>query len=663
MRRRRIECLLMLLALAGTAGAPPPSMADGRPVIPMAQYWAHSELESMRLSPDGGLLAAIGTTAAGPVVLLIDAETLATRVIVRRSHSSAKRFALPSDVHWIDNDLLAVDFNQSVSEAVDKNGNHVSFLGSQFIGRRQKQGESPDWVLAYHDDRFEDIDLVNARTGQRNRYQVSLPGRLWHWAFDPAGALRAVTMVAAPVFGGMPQLSNWYRESESAPWQELLNVPMSEEYWLPMRVLAEPHTLAVYSREGRDTFGVFRYDTAARRHVELMAGHASEDLQALRGLDQEQFDFVLTMGVKPKAYWFDPRWASVQASLDAALPDRINRIQPSRIDRVLVYSYADVDPGRWYLLDTATWKLREVAARVSAIDPKHMRTAEIVQYAARDGLRITGFLTRPSRTPATPAPMVVLIHGGPWERDYWGYDPEVQMLAAQGYVVFQPEFRGSDGFGRRFKEAGYRQFGRAMQDDITDGVKYLVDQGIADRGRICIYGASYGGYAAMWGVINTPDLYRCGASYAGVSDLVDQVSFSFLNDSTIASRELSRRMVGDPDTMRDQLKQVSPIEYAADVRVPLLVAHGERDHRVLFSQSRRFVERLRGLGKDVEWMPMVGVGHGFGWTSDRMRFNAALLSFLQRHIGNENVASGSSEAAPAPNATRTSPEPSLRGQR
>jgi dipeptidyl aminopeptidase/acylaminoacyl peptidase len=269
-----------------------------------------------------------------------------------------------------------------------------------------------------------------------------------------------------------------------------------------------------------------------------------------------------------------------------------------------------------------------------------------IRYTARDGLMVNAYLTHPDRPAKDPAPMVVLIHGGPQVRDRWQWNDEVQVLASQGYVVFQPQFRGSSGFGRRFEEAGYRQWGRTMQDDITDGVMHLIEQKIADPARICIYGGSYGGYAALWGVIKTPDLYKCGASFAGVSDLSTMLAGSIFDDSTAVSREISRLRVGDPKEMKPQLDEVSPLIHADKVRVPLFIAHGEQDTRVLASQSKDMVKALQQLSKSVEWMPLEGVGHGFFWVRDEVRYQRALLAFLKRHIGEPDLRPEAAASAP-----------------
>ena len=638
MRWIRRLCLLSFLFIGL------PAWAEDKP-IPLTDWVSPGLVSTMKISPDGKWIAGIGSTRT-TAVFLLELDTSRTTVVARWEPDSRYLYgSWPIAVNWVGNDLLAVDYSNRESVSVDLAGKRVAKLGERFIRRLVEKGESSDWVLAYRDVDDGDIDAVNARTGERRRYRISLPGKLIHWAFDPSGALRAVTMIDTAYWAEKTKISNWYRADEQAQWQLLEEGPITGDYWIPLRVLPEPHALAVYSRHERDTYAVFRYDTATRRHVDVMAGHPNEDILEVTGLDQASFENVTTAGIKPQISWFDARWAGLQAAVDAALPGRINVLQGDKNGRVLIMSYGDVDPGHWYVLDTKTSKLREVGDAHPNIDPKRMRPMETIRYAARDGMTIPAYLTRPARAADTPAPMVVLIHGGPHVRDRWAWNEEVQLLASRGYVVFQPQFRGSSGFGRRFEEAGYQQWGRAMQDDITDGVQHLVAQKVADPQRICIYGASYGGYAALWGVIKTPQLYKCGISLAGVSDLNDMLSHSIRDDANAATRELRRAHIGDPAHSRQALDEVSPLKHAAEVRVPLLIAHGEEDTRVLPSQSKDMVKALETLHKPVEWMPFAREGHGFFWVNNQVKYFGAVLRFLQTHIGEPPAAAAEAKAS------------------
>jgi dipeptidyl aminopeptidase/acylaminoacyl peptidase len=631
----------LLLVLCGSAGA-----AQVEP-IPLVEWVAAGLVSAMKISPDGKRVASVGSTNTRAVIVT-ELDTSRTTVVARTERDNRYLFgSWPVAVNWVGNDLLAVDYSGKESVSVDLSGKRIATLGERFIRRMVEKGESSDWVLAYRDLADGDIDAVNARTGERRKYRISLPGKLMHWAFDPAGELRAVTMMDTAFWAEKTKVSNWYRAHEQAPWELLEEGPVTGEHWTPLRVLSEPDSLAVLSRHERDTYAVFRYDTKLRKHVELMAGHPTEDILAVSGLEQESLDMVVTAGMKTQVTWLEPRWARLQAAVDAALPGRVNLLQGEPGGRLLVTSYGDVDPGRWFVLDTKTSKLRELGEMRPLIDPDRMRPMEIIRYPARDGLIIPAYVTRPRQEVDQPAPMVVLIHGGPHERDRWAWNQEVQLLANRGYVVFQPQFRGSSGFGRRFEEAGYGQWGRAMQDDISDGVQHLVAQKVADPARICIYGASYGGYAALWGAIQTPQLYKCGISFAGVSDLNDMLSHSIFDDSNPASRELQRARIGDPSRARQSLDEVSPLRHAARVQVPLLITHGEEDTRVLPSQSKRMVKALQAAGKPVEWLSYEQEGHGFYWLANQVKHYEAVLAFLQRHIGSLPPASGAEVKQPA----------------
>jgi len=645
-RFRRVAAWWSAVGFAACAAATHGAYAADGLRAELEMYFASKDVDVVRLSPNGKQLVALGRHSNASAIVLMDADTLAARLVT----TSSRFFRGLEGVRWVADDLLAIDYD-GVTKIIDLQGKDVTHLGHGFLGRRNAADLSTDWLLTYHGERRASLDLVDARTGRRIDLGPSLPGRPIHWAFDARGTLRAVTMYREPMLGGAPVITNWYRDSAADDWRKLQEIEArfgADEAWVPLAVLPEAHRLAILSRQERDTYAVFRYDTYTRQHLDVMAGHPTEDLRSAIGFDQPTFSYVETSGMKRLGLWLDPQWAAIQKAVDAAMPQRLNLLVQTAGERVLVFSYADVDPGRWFVLDRPTMALREVVARTDKIDPMRMRPTEIVDYPAPDGLVIHGYLTRPAGE--GPAPMVVLVHGGPVARDHWGYDPEVQFLAGQGYAVFQPQFRGSDGFGRRFMEAGFRQFGRAMQDDVTAGVRALAARGVVDPRRVCIYGASYGGYAALWGVIKDPDLYRCGISLAGVSDLTDLVSFSLFDDSDAESRAARRLLIGDASTMKDELRAVSPIEHAQDVRVPLLIAHGERDTRVLFSQSRRMVERLRELHKDVEWMPFENVGHGFYWKRDQFRFEEAVAGFLKRHLGAAPDAPAATAAASAPAA-------------
>lgn len=348
----------------------------------------------------------------------------------------------------------------------------------------------------------------------------------------------------------------------------------------------------------------------------------------------------------------------MQQSIDKALPNRVNILSGDPAGRVLILSYSDVDPGTWYVLKTKGMELTKIARSRVAIDADKMRPMEVRSYKARDGLTIPAYLTRPKNA-KTNLPTVILIHGGPTVRDEWRWNAEVQMLAASGYAVFQPQFRGSSGFGQKFETAGFGQWGLAMQDDVTDGVLDLIARGIADPKRICIYGASYGGYAALWGVVKTPELYRCGISMAGVSDIEYMFNDSSdINSNKVAS-EIMRARIGDIRYNKETFDQVSPLKHAKRIRAPILLLHGEEDERVPISHGKKMRRALEENGKVVEWVEFPGEGHSLHYLVSIRKFFETTLAFLDKHIGGNDTRTPEPATPPPANAKAPTTENTL----
>jgi dipeptidyl aminopeptidase/acylaminoacyl peptidase len=597
----------------------------------MATLFADRTMSRASLSADGRYLAAMGYAADMPLAFVLDLTTRKARSVTPNTRDAdrwrAQIDGYAMDVRWIGPELLILRMTGGLSLAMKPDGTPIRKLDGFFLERLADAPDGSERLLLFEKGR---LHTVNLRSGTRVTDSIDLPDKLVSWAFDAQGQLRAATTRDSSRWSGDTEWTQWYRPADSGgKWVQLEKTKNDEPAWHPMRAL-EDGTLAVMSRSGRDTFAVFRYDPARRALGELMAGHETDDLIGATELDASTFTSVVSGGLKPEKTWLDPRWARLQKAVDASLQDSINVLSGEKPEgHVLVHSFSDVDPGRWYSLDTATLHMAEVGVAMPDVDPAAMRPTQAYRYAARDGLKVPAYLTRPAGK--GPAPTVVLIHGGPWARDHWGWDPEVQLLAAQGYAVFQPQFRGSTGFGEAFLRAGYRQWGLAMQDDITDGVEDLIKRGIADPTRIAIVGASYGGYAAMWGLVKTPKLYRCGVSFAGVSDLGSQMAVKWANDSTAESRREWRQLVGDPDTARASLEAVSPVRHADRIEAPLLLVHGWHDQRVLREQSESMLKAMRKHGKSVEWLPL-NTTHDWSSRAVQFRYYRELLAFLQKHL-------------------------------
>jgi dipeptidyl aminopeptidase/acylaminoacyl peptidase len=295
-----------------------------------------------------------------------------------------------------------------------------------------------------------------------------------------------------------------------------------------------------------------------------------------------------------------------------------------------------VQPRVFMLYNSATRQLSKIGASRPQIQPAQMGKQDLVTYAARDGLNIPAWLTLPHGKDKN-LPMVVLVHGGPYVRgNQWGWRPDAQFLASRGYAVLEPEYRGSTGFGEAHFKAGWKQWGLKMQDDIADGTRWAIAQGIADGKRICIAGASYGGYATLMGLVNNPELYQCGVDWAGVTDirLMYTGHWSFQSDLPDAWKQYGMpHLVGDLEKDAEQLKATSPLEQAARITQPLLLAYGGSDMRVPLYHGKKFRDAVQKTNRQVEWVEYEEEGHGWVLQKNRYDFWTRVEKFLDRNIG------------------------------
>ena len=608
--------LAMVAAWAGAAAAAPLSVLDAfRP----------GTMHSVRLSPDGKRIAAVGYAHDQSTLLLVDTATLTpTMGPVLYGRTAPRR------VSWVTADMLAV-VRPAGTRFVKPDGTEILDHHDHYMWTVDSSPGREVVMMDRRDNPYY-IDRLNVRTGKHQLTNFDIPGNAPYWRFDEKGVARIVTTRDTAFWGDDTTVTHWYRGSERDKWEKLASFPMLDVEWTPAFLMEDGKSLAVRSTVGRDTVAYFRYDIAGRRLGELLAGHPTQDIGAVEGDTGDDVKRVVTGGMKPTIHWFDAEWSALQQAVDAALPGRVNWLSGNKAGVVLVHSYGDVDPGRWFVLDVPSKSLRKLAASRPDLDPAQLRPMQVVSYRSPDGLTIPAYLTLPEGE-ARRGPAVVLIHGGPIARDAWGFDPEVQLLASRGYAVIQPQFRGSAGFGKKFREAGYGQWGLAMQDDVTAAANWLVEQGIADPKRICVYGGSYGGYAAMWALVKTPDLFKCGISLAGVSDL----AYMFKDDSDVNDtphgRLWRRATIGDPRARAQQFDEVSPLKNAARIRAPLLLAHGMRDGRVPVEHSEKMVDAMRKANKAYQWLPLPDEGHGIADAVNRQRFYDSLFQFLDTHIG------------------------------
>jgi dipeptidyl aminopeptidase/acylaminoacyl peptidase len=479
-----------------------------------------------------------------------------------------------------------------------------------------------------------DAFRYDTRTGKKTILTNDNPGNSFEYLIHKNVARVAVGTAKNEVFVRV-------RDDERSPWREVArwNAQSAEVPMIPIR-FDEDGTLFVASNDGRDTMAIYKWDWPNNKLGERIAAHGRYDLQGGLIFDDAKKRLVGLFANmdRPQTVWFDPEWAQLQATVDRAIPNRINTLTREGGDRILVTSFSDRDPATWYLYDPKSKRLEELVSAFPWLRNAALSEAKFIQFDARDGLRIPAYLTLPQGKPAKDLPLVVNIHGGPFVRgEAYGYDRESQFLASRGYAVLQIDFRGSEGYGKKHATSGWKQWGQTMQTDITDGAMHLVKEGIVDKNRMCLMGGSYGGYATMQGLVNEPDLWKCGINIVGVTDLVELQTemTSDVNRFYEDAEQFYNTKIGnrkDPKE-REMLERFSPVRHAEKIKAPVLIAHGLGDERVPISHANQMRAALRKHGKEPEWVVYNDEGHGFLKEANNFDFYSRVEKFLAKHIG------------------------------
>jgi dipeptidyl aminopeptidase/acylaminoacyl peptidase len=470
---------------------------------------------------------------------------------------------------------------------------------------------------------------LNIETGEMTMLAEN-PGNIQGWMFDHDGKLR----VAFAIVDGI-NTSLLYRETEEDEWQDVLTTSFKETM-SPSFFTFDNKNVIGSSNLGRDKSAIVEFDIANGKEVKVLYENPDYDVE---GVNYSRKRKVLTSASytswKMERHFFDDVARDLFNRLEQDLGGYEIAITASNKeeDVFIIRTYSDRSLGSYYIYDQNTDKLDKIVDVSPWIDENEMASVTPIQYQSRDGLTIHGYLTLPkgyTMETAKKLPVVVNPHGGPWYRDGWGFNPEIQFMANRGYAVLQMNFRGSTGYGRAFWEASFKKWGREMQDDITDGTMWLIEQGIADPERIAIYGGSYGGYATLMGLVKEPDLYAAGVDYVGVSNM-----FTFMQTIPPYWKpmlDMMYEMVGDPKADSLMLREVSPVYQVDKITSPLFIAQGANDPRVNKDESDQMVEAMKARGIDVEYLVKDNEGHGFRNEENRFEFYRSMEAFLAKHI-------------------------------
>ncbi|MCV9387017.1 S9 family peptidase [Reichenbachiella ulvae] len=627
-----LALILGLLILLGCEKPKPESQRP--PEIPMEEFFKNPESYRFRLSPDGTSLSFLTTYNKR---LNIHVKDLATGDTIRVTSDTARDIRMYA---WANNNQLIYFQDTGGDEnfqlfAADKTGDNVTAL-TNFEGvRTQLIDDLPDLpqeiIIEMNKENPQVFDpyRINIVTGELTKLAAN-PGDITEWFTDHEGKLRLAIKT-----DGVNQ-TFLYRPTEEDEFEEIMSITFKDTF-APMFFTFDNKNLYALSNLGRNTTAVVEFDLETKTEKALLYENPDYDVTDLSySRKRKVLSNAMFEADRVGYYFFDDQTKKMYEAINNGIEGDLDiyvLASTKAEDKFMFVTESDRTGTIYYTYDMADEQIELVANTRPWINPENMASVKPIQYQSRDGLTINGYLTLPTGIEPKNLPVVVHPHGGPWARDSWGYNPELQFLANRGYAVLQMNFRGSTGYGKEFWMKSFKQWGRTMQNDITDGTKYLIDQGIADPERIAIYGGSYGGYATLAGVTLTPDLYAAGIDYVGVSNM-----FTFMN--TIPPywepfRDMFYEMVGDPTDAQDSvmLREVSPVFLADSIKVPMLIAQGAKDPRVNIAESDQIVEALKDNMVEVDYIVKENEGHGFSNEENRFEFYQAMETFLDKHIG------------------------------
>ncbi|MEM7803395.1 MAG: S9 family peptidase [Pseudomonadota bacterium] len=610
------------------------------------------QFSNLQISPDGSRIAALVTVQGKRAIYTLEIGSSAPKLMV-----GDEGWHL-SWIDWVDNryvligiktpyrrggvatvETRLVSFDSETGKgrflfdrymsAIKRNGGFIPQIQDDVLHFLPKRDE--EFVIAFDKEGTggEAVYIANARTGRLGKKIQSKDTYVSQWRADAAGDVRVGWGVTRDkrsfIYKIKDAQGEWHDHSER----------YNEGGFRVAELLVDGtgHAL-VHSDHEYPLGAVYRFDPVSGEFVELVAQHDDSEISSIRlSADGSAIESVHYASEFVRNEYVDKQLDATIKGVREAMPD-LSLYPVSRSTdgtRIVMRSYAADKAPSYYLYDGNKKSIGPITSRYPALVERDLARPSIHRFKARDDLEITAYVTLPpGLTPDTAdrIPFVVSVHGGPNARDFLRFDWETQMLVARGYGVLQINFRGSTGYGREFKEAGDREWGQAMQDDVADGTRWAIEQGWADPDRVCIIGGSYGGYAALMGAARDGDLYRCAASLNGVSDLPALLKSSY---RYVGGRARTRH-IGRLYQDRAQLRANSPVNLVEAVDTPILLVHGEKDRVVSVSQSRKIAKKLERKGKAVEYFELPEGTHSLERESNRLAYATALVEFLDTHL-------------------------------
>lgn len=569
--------------------------------IPINHFFSTPEKSSFKISPDGRYIAYIGIDNHCKNIYLIDLE----------HQDSSKQLTYQNDINvksfvWNSSSKISFLTEQSSQDSLrlyavdiktDKIWPLIKPVRARFRWVHATVSADGSFIAGINDRDSSLFDLYRIYLDGRPRELVlQNPGNMSSWIVSTDGQVRLA------IANDSVQQSVLYRTSEKESFKEIVRCDVESSFTPLGYQDSAQSVIYALSNINRDKLALVSYDLSHQRELGELFSHKEVDMSPGGYFsEQNRLLFVNYTTSRQGRHFFDVATKKKYDQLAEQIEGFEFQVLNTDVsgDRIIIKTYTDVNPGGIYFYDFRTKKLTKLADNNPDLKDKELSPNEFVTYKARDGQQITGYLTYPVHSNRKNLPMVVLPHDGPNGREVWGFDNEAQFLANRGYLVFQMNYRGSTGFGKKFWTAGFKEWGGKIQDDITDGVKWLIKEGIADGNRIAIVGKGFGGYSALHAACFNSDLYKCAASYSGYTNL-----FTYFRDIPPYFKSYVQKMyqiVGNPIREAELFKNISPVFHSDKVRIPVLLAQGGKDRFSSVTDANQFVQKLKNNHIPVQY--------------------------------------------------------------
>ncbi|HEX8018912.1 S9 family peptidase [Mucilaginibacter sp.] len=599
--------------------------------IPIIDFFKTPERSFYRISPDGKYVSYLKPFKDKQNIFIQSLADGKERMVTQ-----FEDYSIRGDYFWTFNnqlvfsqDLIATDSVKmyAFDVATDKSRIILS-LGNVRVGLVNRNRQQPDIITIKTNERDPgnfDVYRLNVKTGEMNTYLLN-PGNITEWFADPDGKIRLER-----ASDGVNE-TILFRPDEDKPFKAIIENNFKNAV-KPIAFTGVKNYFYALSNVNRDKMALVEINAEDGKEERTIFSCSKADITSFEySKNKHRIEFTGWDEATPRKHFLAPDVEQMYHTIQQQLKGNEVRVvdRDSSENKFILNTYTDRNPGSYYLFEKSSGKLTKLSDINSSLVPAELCAMKPISYHARDGLLINGYLTLPLGDKKDNYPVVVMPHDGPWGRDTWGYDDQVQFLANRGYAVFQVNYRGSTGYGKAFRSAGYKQVGGKIQDDITDGVHWLIDTKVANPKKIAIFGGRFGGFSALYGVSFHPELYSCAVVQYGLINF-----FTYIKDAPPFVKpylKMTYEMVGNPETDADQLRAISPVFHTDKIKVPLIIFQGAKDQRANISELNQFVRELRKRNVDVKYFLKPNERAYFRSEHNRMEMYAEIEKFLDKNM-------------------------------